>query len=156
MDFTDKSYIKTNNLNSSDCITYAHAFAIGRKFNDYFSFQFTPTLVHYNAMPDVTLKKNNLYSLGMATRIRISKRINLTGEYYYQFDKMNGSENPLSIGFDIETGGHVFQLHFTNTTGMTERTFITQTTDKFGSATRFGFNITRIFALKKSKAEKVK
>ena len=154
MDVTDNAYKKANNLTATDCITYAHAFAIGRKFNDYFSFQLTPTLVHYNAMPDSIFKKNNLISLGMATRIRISKRINLTGEYYYQFDKMKGSENPLSIGFDIETGGHVFQLHFTNTTGMTERTFITQTKDRFGPTTRFGFNITRIFSLTKSKDHK--
>jgi hypothetical protein len=57
----------------------------------------------------------------------------------------------LSIGFDIETGGHVFQLHFTNSTGMTERAFITNTTGDWGNGDiHFGFNISRLFTLKKS------
>ena len=129
MDITDDAYISANSLNFSDRISYAHAIAIARKFNDYFSFQLTPTVVHYNKLPNNSLSKNNLYSLGASTRVRVSKRVNVTAEYYHQFDKLDGTTDCLSIGFDIETGGHVFQLHFTNATGMTERTFITQTTD---------------------------
>ncbi len=151
MDITDDSYLTANNLSGSEAITYAHALAIGRKFNDVFSFQVTPTLVHYNKVP-VANAKNNQLSIGLATRVRISKRVNFTAEYYHQFDKMEGYEDALSFGFDFETGGHVFQLHFTNATGMTERTFISQTVNKFGDNTRFGFNLTRIFTIVKSKA----
>jgi hypothetical protein len=58
--------------------------------------------------------------------------------------------NPLSIGFDIETGGHVFQLHFSNTSGMNERAFITETTNKWGKGDiQFGFNLSRVFTVKK-------
>ena len=152
MSISDDAYLTAHNLKGSDAITYAHALAIGRKFNDVFSFQITPTLVHYNVMPDPTVTKNNLLSVGLATRIRISKRVNFTAEYYHQIDKMKGTEDALSLGFDFETGGHVFQLHFTNATGMTERSFIHETTGKFGSDTRFGFNLTRIFTIVKSKS----
>ncbi len=151
MDVTDDAYLKANQITGSESITYAHALAIGRKFNDVFSFQVTPTIVHYNKAPQADAK-NNQFSLGLATRVRISKRVNFTAEYYHRFDKMEGYEDALSLGFDFETGGHVFQLHFTNATGMTERTFITQTADKFGSNTRFGFNLTRIFTIVKSKS----
>ncbi len=150
MDITDDAYKAANNISGSEAISYAHALAIGRKFNDLFSFQVTPTLVHYNKVP-VDGAKNNQLALGLATRLRISKRVNFTAEYYHRFDKMTGFEDAVSLGFDFETGGHVFQLHFTNATGMTERTFITQTADKFGSNTRFGFNLTRIFTIVKSK-----
>jgi hypothetical protein len=56
------------------------------------------------------------------------------------------------IGFDIETGGHVFQLHMTNSTGMTERTFINETTGEWGKGNiRFGFNVSRVFTVRKPK-----
>ncbi len=150
MDVTDEGYKRANQFSGSDVITYAHAFAIGRKFNDVFSFQLTPTLLHFNKVP-VVGAKNNQISLGMAGRVRISKRVNFTAEYYHQFNKMDGFEDAISLGFDFETGGHVFQLHFTNATGMTERTFIAETANKFGSDTRFGFNLTRIFSIVKPK-----
>jgi hypothetical protein len=83
--------------------------------------------------------------------------VNLTGEYYYRFDKIlvdkvSVYQNSLSIGFDIETGGHVFQLHMTNSTGMTERTFINETTGEWGKGNiRFGFNVSRVFTVRKPK-----
>ena len=62
--------------------------------------------------------------------------------------------NPLSIGVDIETGGHVFQLHFSNLTGMNERAFLTETTGSWDKTEiRFGFNLSRMFQLKKKKDE---
>jgi hypothetical protein len=73
-------------------------------------------------------------------------------DYFYglqgQFDASLGITNPLSLGFDIETGGHVFQLHFTNAPAMTEKTFLTETTGKWSkSDIHFGFNISRVFTL---------
>jgi len=60
--------------------------------------------------------------------------------------------DPLSVGFDIETGGHVFQLHFSNSAGMNERAFITETTNRWDKAEiRFGFNLSRVFQIKKVK-----
>jgi hypothetical protein len=66
-----------------------------------------------------------------------------------------GTKNSLAIGFDIETGGHVFQLHFTNSTGMTEKTFITETTgDFFKGDIHFGFNVSRVFTIKDKRKKK--
>jgi hypothetical protein len=81
--------------------------------------------------------------------------MSLNVEYYYQIPKykLPNSTNSLSVGFDIETGGHVFQLHFTNSQGMSERTFISETTGDWSKGdVFFGFNISRVFTLgKKSK-----
>ena len=78
--------------------------------------------------------------------------MSLNFEYYYQLPgyKLVNSTNSLSIGFDIETGGHVFQLHFTNSQGMSERTFISETTGDWSKGdVFFGFNISRVFTLGK-------
>jgi hypothetical protein len=138
-------------IHSSDYYFFTHQIIIARKFSDYFSFQLVPTLVHYNIVPLAT-DPNDLYSIGTGFRVRLSKRVNLTGEYYYQINKLAGYHNALSLGFDIETGGHVFQLHFTNATGINEKSFITQTTGQWGKGDiRFGFNISRVFKIAKPK-----
>jgi hypothetical protein len=135
----------------SDRFSYAHQLLIARKFGDYFSLQLTPTLFHYNLVEKSSMP-NDFLSLGISSRIRLSKRVNLTGEYFYRFTKLDGYQNSLSVGFDIETGGHVFQLHVTNSTGMTERTFINETTGEWGKGNiRFGFNISRVFTIVKPK-----
>jgi hypothetical protein len=136
---------------NSDRYSYAHQLLIARKFNDYFSLQLSPTLIHYNIVASSTIP-NDFTSLGISFRQRISKRVNFTTEYFYRIDKLDGYYDPLTLGVDIETGGHVFQLHVTNSTGMTERTFINETTGSWGNgALRFGFNLTRAFTLKKPK-----
>ncbi len=140
----------------SDRFSYFHQVIFARKFNDYFSLQVVPTVVHYNSV-SLTKDPNDLLSLGFGCRIRISRRINITSEYYYQFKKFEGYYNSLSIGVDIETGGHVFQFHFTNSTGMTERTFINETTGRWNKGDiHFGFNISRVFTIKKPKELKIK
>lgn len=139
---------------STDKLSYAHQLLIARKFNDYFSLQITPTLVHYNLVETSSLP-NDFKSIGISMRQRISKRVNITGEYFYRIDKLAGYHDPLTFGLDIETGGHVFQLHVTNATGMTERTFINETTGSWSEKDiRFGFNLVRAFTLKKPKALK--
>ncbi len=139
---------------SSDKIAYAHQLLIARKFNDYFSMQITPTIIHYNLVEKSSIP-NDFKSVGISMRQRISKRVNITGEYFYRIDKLEGYHDPLTFGLDIETGGHVFQLHVTNSTGMTERTFINETTGSWSNKDiRFGFNLVRAFTLKKPKALK--
>jgi hypothetical protein len=59
-------------------------------------------------------------------------------------------EDAFSVGFDIETGGHVFQLHISNAKAMFERSFITETTGSWGKGDIFfGFNISRTFVIQK-------
>jgi hypothetical protein len=137
-----------------DRISYSTQLIIARKFNDFISVQLSPTLIHYNKAPELY---NNIYALGSGLRIRLSKRVNLTAEYYYQLPdhQLSGTYNSFSVGFDIETGGHVFQFHLSNSTGMSDRTFITQTTDKWSDGgIHFGFNIARVFTVVKPKAFK--
>lgn len=144
----------TEELSFTNRMSYAHQLLIARKFSDNFSLQLMPSLVHINAVP-LAKDDNNLYSLGIGGRIKISKRVAITGEYFHQFNQLTGTTNSLSFGFDIETGGHVFQLHFTNSTGMTERTFITNTSGDWGAGDiRFGFNVSRMFVLKKAKGSR--
>lgn len=134
---------------------FAHQIIVGRKFSENFSLQLMPTLVHYNLVKK-TIDPNDVIAIGIGGRQKITKRISINAEYYYQLPgyKLDGSKNSLSVGFDIETGGHVFQLHFTNSTGLTERTFIGETTGEWGKGdVLFGFNISRVFTLKKPKSK---
>jgi hypothetical protein len=97
---------------------------------------------------------NDIFSIGFGGRAKLSKRVSINAEYYYQLPEyqFKGMNNSLAIGFDIETGGHVFQLNFTNSTGMTERTFISETTGNFFKGDiHFGFTISRVFTIVKPK-----
>ncbi|MBA4197891.1 MAG: hypothetical protein C0459_10085 [Chitinophaga sp.] len=138
--------------NSSEKTAYTYQFLIARKLSEGASLQIMPTLVHYNLAPNTT-SSNDYYSLGFGGRQKISKRISINAEYYYQFNKIDNTYfNSLAVGVDIETGGHVFQLHFTNSTGMTEPTFIHETTGDWGKGeVHFGFNVSRVFVIKKPK-----
>lgn len=139
-----------DNLFSSR-LFYTHQLIIGRKFSEGTSIQLMPTYVHHNLVRLAT-ESNNLFSIGIGGRQKLTKRISLNVEYYYQLPeyKLTGRTNSLSVGVDIETGGHVFQLHFTNSQGMTESNFISETTGKWGKGDiYFGFNISRVFTLGK-------
>lgn len=143
----------SNSPKNSDKLSYAYQAIIARKFSPGFSMQLMPTLVHSNIVPTTSFK-NDMYSIGAAARFKISKRVSINGEYYYQLpdSKIPGTYNSFSLGVDIETGGHVFQMHLTNSTGMTERTFITKTSGEWGDGgIHFGFNVNRAFTVKKPK-----
>lgn len=134
----------------SDRSAYYVQLLAGRKFSDRFSLQVSPILVHRN-MVEVAGEKKDILALGGGARYKLSKRIALTADYHHPVSGLSAENtDPLSVGVDIETGGHVFQLHFSNVVGMNERAYITQTTeDFFKGDIRFGFNLSRIFNLKK-------
>lgn len=135
---------------------YCFQLIIGRKFSEHTSLQIMPTLIHNNIVKKVSDPNNNI-AIGIGGRQKISKRLSINGEYYYVLPayKFEGTTNSLSFGVDIETGGHVFQLHFTNSMGMTERTFIARTQKEGGQWSKgdinFGFNISRVFVIGKKK-----
>lgn len=135
-------------------LAYYNQIIIGRKFSEAFSLQVMPTLVHKNLVQLAT-DKNDILGLGFGGRLKLSKRMALTWDYTYVVDGLpEGYFNPLSLGLDIETGGHVFQLHVSNANGMNERAFITETTGQWGQGQiRFGFNLSRMFQLKKPKLD---
>ncbi len=144
-----------DNYNTSR-INYVFQLIAARKFSEGFSLQLAPTLVHYNLVPKET-DKNDMLSVGIGARQKLSKRVSINVEYYYQIPgyKLDNTVNALSAGFDIETGGHVFQLIFTNSTGIAENQYITKTTDKWSKGgIHFGFNIARVFTLRKPKMKK--
>jgi hypothetical protein len=132
---------------------YAQAI-IGRKLSDKLTLQLTPTIVHQNLVA-TSKDPNDLYSIGLGGRLKLTNRLALTADYYYVINRnedLQNYYNPLSIGFDIETGGHVFQLHFTNAIGMNERVFISETINDWANGDiQFGFNISRVFQIKKKR-----
>lgn len=145
----------------SSRLFYTHQLLVGRKFSEGFSAQVMPTLVHRNLVPTEN-DKNDVISIGVAARQKVSKRLAITAEYYYVLPNQisNDYTNSLSIGFDVETGGHVFQFTFSNSQYMTYKGFITETKDKWFyendgknllSGIRFGFNIARVFTIVKPK-----
>jgi hypothetical protein len=144
-------------------LSFAHQLIIARKFSEGLSLQFMPSFVHYNIARSVT-EPNDIFALGGGGRIKLTKRLSFNVEYYHilpisfvegEAYRIPGTKNSLAVGFDIETGGHVFQLHFTNSTGMTEKTFITETTgDFFKGDIHFGFNVSRVFTIKDKRKKK--
>lgn len=136
----------------SSRVGYYHEIILGRKFSEIFSFQLSPIFLHRNLVDSVNTE-NDTWALGIGGRLKLSKRVAFVVDYHPILSgKQSGTYDPLSIGFDIETGGHVFQLHFSNATGMNERAFLTQTTGKWGKGDiRFGFNLSRVFTIRKPK-----
>ena len=135
-------------LNSKYRTAYSAELLIARKFSRNLSLQLTPVWIHNNLVA-TTADKNNLFALGMAGRLKITRRFSLTAEYnYLPSGQVNSSKvyNSFSAGVDIETGGHVFQLHVTNSQGMVDPVFIAQTTGSWGDGNiYFGFNVSRAF-----------
>lgn len=137
----------------SSRMSYVFQGLVARKFSDAFSLQLMPSIVHYNLAPAPNVN-NNVYAMGIGGRLKLSKRVSMNAEYYYQLpsSQYEGTTNSVAIGFDIETGGHVFQLHFSNAKGMNERAFITDgfnNTNWFDGHFMFGFNLSRVFQINK-------
>jgi opacity protein-like surface antigen len=144
----------------SDRLCYTSQLLIGRKFSERLSLQLSPTWVHYNIVESST-SDNNTFALGMGGRFKLTKRMAITAEYFYRLNNTNlqftgmPTYNSFSLGIDIETGGHVFQLMVTNSQGLTDRTFIGETTDSWNKgALHVGFNVSRVFTVVKPKGFK--
>lgn len=133
----------------SSRLAFYQQILIGSKISDELSLQLSPTLIHRNLVPTPD-DPNDIFALGFGGRFKLTNRIAFVVDYYHAFNGMVSGKNfdPLSVGFDIETGGHVFQVHVTNTKGMNERAFVTETYQNFFKGDiQFGFNISRVFQL---------
>jgi hypothetical protein len=131
---------------------YYHQIIAGRKFGEAFTLQLSPTFVHRNLV-DLPVDKNNMIALGVGARLKITNRTALILDTYpiLYGDREGYNIFPLSIGFDIETGGHVFQLHVSNARGMNEKAFITETTQDWTKGEiQIGFNLSRVFTIVKN------
>jgi len=131
-------------------LDYTFQLLVARKLSSRFSLQLTPTLVHRNLVERREIS-NDLLALGLGGRWKLSQRVSLNAEYYPRLNTATETlyNDAFALGVDIETGGHVFQLHLTNAQSMIEEGFITETTgDFFSGDIHFGFNISRVFQLK--------
>ena len=142
----------------SSRLFYTSQLLIGSKLNDYITLELAPSYVHRNLVK-TTDEKNDVFAVGIGGRIRLTRRMTFNAEYVYVLPNQLAPnfKNSMSVGLDIETGGHVFQLHFTNSTSMSEYGFITQTENNWGkNAVRFGFNVSRVFTLWGGKKDEIK
>jgi hypothetical protein len=141
--YPDKTY-----LNARYRTSYVTQLIAARKFNSKLSLQLVPMWIHYNLVP-TEQDKNNVFAIDAGGRMRLTNRMSITAEYNYLLPNQVNSmdvHNSLSFAWEIETGGHVFQLVFTNSQGMTEPQVVGRTMGKWGDGDiYFGFNISRVF-----------
>ncbi len=126
---------------------YTAQLLISRKINSNFSAELAPTFFHDNYVM-VDAQDNSQFALGMGGRYKLGKRWSINADYGWHLNRANNSpfKNPLSIGFDLETGGHVFQMHFTNAQAMNTNGFLGQGSGNWSDGDfYFGFNLSRVF-----------
>ena len=138
-------------LKNIDRFSYIFQALVARKFSESFSLQISPGLVHQNLVEKV-IDKNDIWFVSVGGRYKLSKRVSFNAEYNYairpNYKNIPDINNNLSFGFDIETGGHLFQLMLTNNSGMIERKFINDyNTGSWSKGdVMLGFNVSRIFS----------
>jgi hypothetical protein len=158
--FSSLAIRSANNYDITDRFVYRLFYTsqviIARKFSPAFSMQLMPTFIHRNLTANTT-DKNDIFSIGIAARVKLTKRFGLIGEYYYTPSGQLASQFQQSVaafGLEIETGGHVYHLLFTNANGMIEHQFIGYNTSPLSAGAnsiRFGFNLSRVFTIVKPK-----
>ncbi len=151
IDYKSRDYIpEARDKNFVGRLDYINQVLISRKFSDKLSLQISPTWVHRN-LTDAEAQPNDIFSLGLGGRYMFSRSSSVNLEYYHTiptFDASKFKGNALSVGFDIETGGHVFQLYFTNAFALHPGKFaVNQNGDFFGREISIGFSILREFSL---------
>jgi hypothetical protein len=143
---TLRNVYPTNNNGFSDRFAVVNSLLVARKFGEVFSLQVSPIWLRSQFLLETQAPANDV-SLGMAARVRVLPRVHINLEYIHEiFDDGVLDKNPLSLGFDIETGGHVFQLFFSSTQGTFEKAYLINTNETWATGgVYFGFNITRVF-----------
>ncbi|RUT72172.1 hypothetical protein D0817_00710 [Flavobacterium cupreum] len=126
-------------------MTYVQQLLVSRKVSEKLSLELVPSFIHKN-LHNPAIENDNQFSFGGGGRYKITKRLSVNLEYMHNFDTPDFYKNPLSVGLDIETGGHVFQLIFTNSQAMNESGYLTNASGDWGKGDFFfGFNLYRVF-----------
>jgi hypothetical protein len=128
-------------------LIYVTQLLISRKVTDRLSLELAPTFFHENFVAD-DFQDNSQYAIGIGGRYKMTNRWSINADYAAHLNRASGSiyKNPLSIGVDLETGGHVFQMHFTSSQGIHEAGYLGQTTGDWTKGdVFFGFNLARVF-----------
>jgi len=137
-------------------LDYTHQLIAGSKITPALSMQVMPGWVHRNLTrhPD---EPNDVFFIGMGGRYKLTNSVSVNAEYYWVMNKTKvfDQHDPVALGVDIQVSGHVFQLHLTNASDMTENAFLAETTtgDFFDFDMRLGFNITQVFTIGRSKSK---
>ncbi|MBL7912608.1 MAG: hypothetical protein JNJ41_16220 [Bacteroidia bacterium] len=149
--------VKDFETNEMHRLNYFNQIIIASKINSWLSLELLPSYMHRNFIKERVNKNgeadvNGFFSIGFGGRIKLNKRVSFIGDYFYNVSPFYANNdkafNPLSLGFEIETGGHVFSLFFTNAAGLIENNFIPYTTETWSKGqVKFGFCISRTFAL---------
>lgn len=129
--------------------SFCYQILMGRKFSPRFSFQIAPWFVHYNQVLNIT-DANDMYGASGMFRFKFTQRSAVTAEYAYRYNKYSNNKyyDSFAVGYEIETGGHVFQVNLSNSVGMIENQFLPFTDTKWNNAgIRLGFNVSRVFTL---------
>jgi len=137
---------------TSDRLSYMHQAIIARKWNRKLSTLVSPSVVHFNLVPTAQ-DPNTTAHITLGARYKISNRMALTGESTLlsnrEFNSGERYTTPFALGVDIETGGHVFQLHISNTRAMNGPYWMARNPYSASNGGLFlGFNISRVFTVK--------
>ncbi|WP_163715110.1 DUF5777 family beta-barrel protein [Mangrovibacterium lignilyticum] len=159
----DLSTSDANFQESGDRWSFVAQLILARKFSPDFSLEILPTYIHRNLV--TYMEQNDLFALGIALRMKVSRRMAVVVDYFHNFRSQESEDyfkqeksfrfyNPLGVGLEIETGGHVFNMSFTNSTAILENQFIPSTSSSWGKGEfRWGFSISRTFSLDKSRRD---
>ena len=158
-------YYHSTNLNASDFndgvnhyfsdrLAYTHQLILARKWSDELSLEIAPTVVHFNLVATPN-DPNDQYGVGLGGRYKLTDRMALTAEYFARMHRPDGLYDPLSVGLDLETGGHVFQFHVSNARYMNDPSWMMLTPGSWGKGDLyFGFNLSRVFTHRAPKMAK--
>lgn len=139
--------------------SFLHQLLIARKFSENFSLQLSPSLVHYNVVGYGPESSNNIFSTGIGGRYKLSHKKAITFEYSRQFNMYKNVLTPngtfidyvpdvVSVGLDIDTGGHIFQFFISNSNFASNISQLS-VNSKADKGIFFGFNLNRSYAMKK-------
>ena len=131
-------------------LSYVHQAVVARKMSEKLSLALVPSFVHRNFVEESN-DAHDLFLMGVGGRYKLGPRFSVNGEYHHFLTQTFGDafSPSLSLGVDIETGGHVFQLHITNARGMFERSFLAEPAGSWADGdVYFGFNLSRVFTVK--------
>lgn len=146
--FTDDWPVEERDYKTAHRFYYVHQLMFARKFHDKFSLQLSPGFIHRNIVTNKADDNDVIYA-GIGGRYKLTNRLTLNAEYFHVFssETSDNTDNALSFGIDIETGGHIFHLAFSNSRGLHEKVFIGENVGKWSDGfIHFGFNINRIFS----------
>ena len=128
-------------------LSFANQLLFAKRINSNLSLEIAPTHVRFN-LPIEEVQKHDQLALGLGGRYKLTKRLSINADYIYNYSRSEESRysNPLSLGVDIDTGGHIFQLMFSNAQSANEPGFISNAEGNWSEGdVYFGFHIVRVF-----------